>query len=95
MSDESISPAMSQAATKFIKPTSGKLIARYGQFIQDNPYSENLNLDGVLLLGGGIVKSASDGIVIEVHPPTNSSIGDIKSIASRRLMRQSIKTFKT
>lgn len=78
MSEISLSPAMSTAGNNFTKPTGGVQIARYGQFIENNPYNDSTSLDGILLQGGGVVQASSDGIISNVIMPTADLLGTVK-----------------
>lgn len=66
MSEVASHPAMNNAVTKFIAPTSGKVIARYAQALNNNIYNDSQNLEGILIQGSGEVKASSDGKVLDM-----------------------------
>lgn len=65
MSEVALHPTMSKAVTKFISPINSKVVARYGQVVEDNPYDDGINIDGILLSGIGDVHASSDGKVLD------------------------------
>lgn len=72
MSEVASHPGMSNAIAKFSSPTSGKVIARYGQALVGNIYDNSTNLEGILLQGSGAVKASSDGKVLDMGEDNTS-----------------------
>jgi murein DD-endopeptidase MepM/ murein hydrolase activator NlpD len=73
MSEVALHPTMSKAVTKFIIPINAKVVARYGQGIEDNIYDDGINIDGILLSGAGDVQASSDGKVLDIGVDNNTS----------------------
>ena len=68
MSEISANPAINTALNNFIMPTdNGTIIAKYGQFIENNPYNDESSLNGVLIRTSSSVKSAAEGVVVDIQ----------------------------
>ncbi|MGH4037451.1 MAG: LysM peptidoglycan-binding domain-containing protein [Sphaerochaeta sp.] len=73
MSEIASHPAMSKAVTSFIDPSTGRVMARYGQEIENNIYDESAKLSGILIIGNSSVKAASDGKVLDMGSTDETS----------------------
>lgn len=67
MSDIIANPTINTASNKFNLPTDGAIIAKYGQFIEDNPYNDDISLDGVLIKTNKPIYASANGIVVDIY----------------------------
>ena len=73
MSDILANPTIDTVINKFVEPSNGKIVAKYGQFISDNPYNDDISLDGILFNAIGEIKPTAKGTVIDIS--TNKDSG--------------------
>lgn len=66
MSEINSNPAINTSLNKFIKPTNGTIIAKYGQFMEDNIYNDDISLDGILIRTNSIIVASAKGSVVDI-----------------------------
>ncbi len=68
MSEVNANPAITTALTQFIMPTSsGTIVAKYGQFIENNPYNNDVSLNGILIRANSSIVASSKGVVVDIQ----------------------------
>ncbi len=78
MSDILANPTINTVINTFIKPSSGSIIAKYGQFISDNPYNDDISLDGVLINATTSINPSAKGTVVDISTKKDSGKKYIK-----------------
>ncbi|MGD1821184.1 MAG: LysM peptidoglycan-binding domain-containing protein [Pleomorphochaeta sp.] len=71
MSDIISNPTISTTANKFNLPTDGSIIAKYGQFFEDNKYNDDISLDGILIRSNNPIYASSSGVVVDIITANN------------------------
>lgn len=66
MSEINANPAINTSLNKFIKPSNGIIIAKYGQFMEDNIYNDDISLDGILIRTNSIIVASAKGSVVDI-----------------------------
>jgi len=66
MSEINANPAINTSLNKFIKPSNGNIIAKYGQFMEDNIYNDDISLDGILIRTDSIIVASAKGAVVDI-----------------------------
>ncbi len=66
MSEINANPAISISINKFKRPSQGAIIAKYGQFIENNPYNDEITLNGVLIRVDSNVETSAKGVVVDI-----------------------------
>lgn len=75
MSEINANPAINTALNNFLMPTeSGTIIAKYGQFIENNPYNDEPSLNGVLIRTSSSIKAAAEGVVVDIQNKNDKKI---------------------
>lgn len=74
MSDIIASPAINTASNKFIMPSDGTIVAKYGQFMEDNPYNDDISLDGILIKTSNPIHSSAEGVVVDKYNYNNKKV---------------------
>ncbi|MCY1152140.1 MAG: LysM peptidoglycan-binding domain-containing protein [Sphaerochaetaceae bacterium] len=69
MSEVNVNPTIRTSVNQFIIPTvSGSVIAKYGQFMENNPYNDDISLNGVLIKSNTKdVLASADGAVVDIQ----------------------------
>ncbi len=67
MSDIIANPTINTATNKFVLPTNGAIIAKYGQFIEDNPYNDDISLNGILFKSSSDITASAKGVVVDIQ----------------------------
>ncbi len=66
MSEINTNPAINTSLNKFVKPSNGTIIAKYGQFMEDNLYNDDITLDGILIRTDSIIVASAKGSVVDI-----------------------------
>ncbi len=69
MSEVNVNPTIKTSVNQFILPTtSGSVIAKYGQFMENNPYNDDISLNGVLIRANSAnVLASAGGVVVDIQ----------------------------